>query len=220
MLLHEWRIEKREYARHESRRGRRHAFVSVNPETTAVIVIDMVPFFVEANPYTAGIVDNIERLTMGVRESGGLIAWVVPSSEPPGPARVEFLGPEIADLYRRSGGEGDLRARLWHEFTVDDNTDVVVEKTAASPFFPGASALDGILRERGIDTVFVTGTVANVCCESTVRDAATLGYRVVMVADGNSALRDEDLNATLHTIYRSFGDVRPTSELLDLIERG
>ncbi len=59
--------------------------------------------------------------------------------------------------------------------------------------------------------------MANVCCEATARAASALGYRVIMVADANAAMRDEDLNATLHTIYRSFGDVRPTSELLELI---
>ena len=40
-----------------------------------------------------------------------------------------------------------------------------------------------------------------------------------MVADGNAAIRDETHNATLHTIYRSFGDVRPTSEVIGLIEK-
>lgn len=40
---------------------------------------------------------------------------------------------------------------------------------------------------------------------------------MIMVADANAAMRDADLNATLHTIYRSFGDVRPTAELLALI---
>jgi nicotinamidase-related amidase len=63
----------------------------------------------------------------------------------------------------------------------------------------------------------VTGTVANVCCESTAREASTLGYRLVMVADANAARVDADLNATLYTIYRSFGDVRSTIELLGLI---
>lgn len=53
--------------------------------------------------------------------------------------------------------------------------------------------------------------------ESTARDASAQGYRVVMVADANAAMRDQDLNATLHTIYRSFGDVRPTNELVDLL---
>ncbi|HEX6354504.1 hypothetical protein [Actinophytocola sp.] len=40
---------------------------------------------------------------------------------------------------------------------------------------------------------------------------------MIMVADANAARRDEDHNATLHTIYRSFGDVRPTDDLLALI---
>lgn len=59
--------------------------------------------------------------------------------------------------------------------------------------------------------------MANVCCESTVRDANTLGYRVVMVADANAAVCDEDLNATLHTVHRSFGDVRPTDDVIGLL---
>jgi hypothetical protein len=40
------------------------------------------------------------------------------------------------------------------------------------------------------------------------------------VADANAALRDLDHNATLHTVYRAFGDVRPTDEVLALIAAG
>jgi hypothetical protein len=39
-----------------------------------------------------------------------------------------------------------------------------------------------------------------------------------MVADANAARRDEDHNATLYTIYRTFGDVRATDEVVGLIE--
>jgi len=66
--------------------------------------------------------------------------------------------------------------------------------------------------------VLVTGTVTNVCCESSARDASALDYRVIMVADANAARRDQDHNATLHTIYSSFGDVRPTAEVIGVIE--
>ncbi len=76
------------------------------------------------------------------------------------------------------------------------------------------------MKDRRIDTVLITGTVTNVCCESSARDASTLGFRVIMVADANAARGDQDHNATLYTIYRSFGDVRPTSEVLDLINAG
>ncbi|WP_211588657.1 hypothetical protein [Allorhizocola rhizosphaerae] len=41
---HAWRNEEREYERHVARRGRRHAFTTLVPARTALIVIDMVPF--------------------------------------------------------------------------------------------------------------------------------------------------------------------------------
>lgn len=71
---------------------------------------------------------------------------------------------------------------------------------------------------RGIDTVLITGTVTNVGLESSARDASTLGFRLIMIADGNAAGRVEDHNATLHTIYRSFGDVCPTAEVVAMLE--
>ncbi len=215
-MLHDWSIEPRAYARHEERRGRRHAFEQLTPDRTALVVVDMVPFFVEQNPYARGIVANIERLAGALRAAGGVIALALPSAEPLPPARVELLGPTIAELYRTSGGAGPLRDRLWHELHVED-ADLLVEKSSPSAFFPGHCDLAAQLDRLGVDTVLIAGTVANVCCESTARDASTLGHRVVMVADANAAVRDRDLNATLHTIYRSFGDVRPTDELIALL---
>lgn len=176
----------------------------------------MVPFFVDASPYTEGIVPNINLLASTLRLAGGVAAWIVPSAADPLPARVEFFGPDVAEVYRRSGGGGSPRERLAPSLDVSDR-DLVVEKSAPSAFFPGASILDAELTDRGVDTVLVVGTVANVCVESSARDASTLGYRTVVVADAMSAIRDEDLNATLHTIYRSFGDVRTTEEVVGLL---
>jgi Isochorismatase family len=62
-------------------------------------------------------------------------------------------------------------------------------------------------------------TVTDVCCESSARDASTLGYRVIMVADANAARRDQDRNATLYTIYRTFGDVRSAADVIKMIQR-
>jgi nicotinamidase-related amidase len=122
-------------------------------------------------------------------------------------------------MFARSGGEGPVPDRVWHELETEPD-DLFAEKTAHSAFFPGRCPLPSMLAERGIDTVLITGTVTNVCCESSARDASTLGYRVIMVADANAARRDQDHNAALYTVYRTFGDVRPTSEVLGLIEAG
>ncbi|CAM4144765.1 isochorismatase family cysteine hydrolase [Nocardia ninae] len=214
--MHDWRIEAREYERQENRRGRRFAYSDLVPAATALVVIDMVPFHVADNLYCHGIVPNINRLAETLRAAGGTVVWTLPGTSEPSRAAIEFFGPEIAESFSRSGGFGPLRARLWSELVADEG-DVFVDKSAFSAFFPGRCALPQQLEQRGIDTVLITGTVTNVCCESSARDAATLGFRVIMVADANAARRDQDHNAALHTIYRSFGDVRPTSDVLDMI---
>jgi ureidoacrylate peracid hydrolase len=78
--------------------------------------------------------------------------------------------------------------------------------------------LDAILKARGIDTIIVTGTATQVCCESTARDAMMLNYKVFFVSDGNATFNDEEHNATLSAMAHTFCDVRPTAELLGLIK--
>lgn len=216
--LHDWLIEEREYRRQEERRGRRHAYETLTPARTALVVVDMVPFFVAESAYCRGIVPNINALAASLRAAGGLVAWMLPG-EPRHPDHMRaFYGETIAELYRTSGGSGPLPSRLWPGLARADG-DLLLEKSANSAFLPGYSALPDTLRGRGIDTVLICGTVTNVCCESSARDAGSTGFRVIMVADANAARRDQDHNATLHTVYRSFGDVRPTADVIGLIEK-
>ncbi|MFJ4526117.1 isochorismatase family protein [Streptomyces sp. NPDC088810] len=142
---------------------------------TALVVIDMVPLFAEANPYVRGIVPNIGRLAGALRTAGGPVAWVLPANEAPlGRLSGEFYGPVYSETFATTGAEAPLRSRLWHALDVRPD-DLVVEKTAYSAFFPGCSPLPGLLAERHVDTIVITGTVTNVCCESSARDAATTG---------------------------------------------
>ncbi len=214
---HFWYIDPKEYARHENRRGKRHAYQTIKASSTALVVIDMIPFFVNENPYCRGIIPNIARLTSTLRAAGGVVVWVLPAVETRvSDVKREFFGDKVADMYNKSAGSGSLNERIWHEFDVLPD-DLIVEKSSSSAFFPGYSPLHSMLQEHNIDTVLITGTVTNVCCESSARDAKELGYRVIMVADANAAVSDQSHNATLHTIYRSFGDVRPTQEVIELI---
>ena len=95
-----------------------------------------------------------------------------------------------------------------------------VEKNRFSAFIQGSSDLDRLLKARGIDTVIVTGTVTNTCCESTARDAMMLNYKTVMVSDANAATTDDEHNATLANILRIFGDVMSTDEVIALLAGG
>lgn len=216
---HRWSIEEREYERHEARRGRRHAFERIDPARTALVVVDVVPFFARDSAYVRGIVPRVNALATALRSAGGVVAWVVPAHATPSAKDREFFGDEVAERYARSGGEGPPASRLCPDLDVDPG-DLVANKTARSAYFPGSSELPGLLADRGVDTLVVTGTVTNVCVEHTVRDASASGLRVILVADACAAMRDQDHNATLHVVYRSYGDVRPTAEVLDLVAAG
>ena len=216
---HDWRVEDREYARHEARRGRRHAFEHLDPRRTALVVVDIVPFFVRESAYVRGIVPRVNALAASLRSAGGTVAWVVPGYVEPCDKDREFFGEEVAALYAGAGGTGPVRSRLAPGLDVAD-ADLAVEKTARGAWAPGSSDLPSLMVERHVDTVIVTGTVTNVCVEDTVRGASAAGLRVILVADACAAMRDRDHNATLHVVHRSYGDVRPTAEVLELIAAG
>ena len=89
-----------------------------------------------------------------------------------------------------------------------------MKKIKYSAFIAGSSDIDAQLKARGIETLLVTGTVTNVCCDSTARDAMMLEYRVAMLSDGNASLTDEEHAASLNNFLIFFGDVMTTDEAI------
>lgn len=55
-----------------------------------------------------------------------------------------------------------------------------------------------VLEKRGIETVLIGGTVTNVCCESTARDAMMVNFKTVMVVDALSAITEHEHVNALH----------------------
>ena len=70
-------------------------------------------------------------------------------------------------------------------------------------------------KARGIETVLVGGTVTNVCCESTARDAMMMDYATVMVEDALSAVTPEEHVQSLHNWMLFFGDVLPVAGVVE-----
>src|SRR5262249_10770792 len=89
-----------------------------------------------------------------------------------------------------------------------------------SAFVQGSSDLPERLRAQGYDTVLITGTVTNVCCESSARDAMMLNFKTIMVSDGNAARTDAEHNATLARFYSVLGDVMDTHHLTRCLAAG
>jgi ureidoacrylate peracid hydrolase len=92
--------------------------------------------------------------------------------------------------------------------------DLRVKKIKYSAFIAGSSDIDAQLKGCGIDTVLITGTATNVCCESSARDAMMLDYRVIMLSDANATWTDEEHAATLNSFMLFFGDVMTAEEAI------
>ncbi|MGO1269724.1 MAG: cysteine hydrolase family protein, partial [Pseudomonas bubulae] len=62
--------------------------------------------------------------------------------------------------------------------------DTVLQKTTVSVF--GSTELDRLLKEKGIKTVIIAGLMTHACVAGGARDAAPLGYQVVVASDASA----------------------------------
>jgi len=209
-------------------RGRERVFEEFDPAKAALLVVDMQNGFMmdgvghSVCPVAREIVPNINRLAASVRSSGGLVVWIQNAATEETlqswSIRVEMDGPQRTLKRLESMMPGSTGYELWAALTPQPG-DLFVQKTRFSAFIQGSSNLEAELRSRGIDTVIVTGTVTNICCESTARDAMMRNFRTIMVTDGNAAMSDELHNASLIAFYVRFGDIMSTDHLTAVLNR-
>ena len=187
---------------------------TIDAARSALVVIDMQNYFVAEGfplevPVAREIVPNINRLAAAMRDAGGLVVWIqttaVGGLERWGNHHRYTLSPEGVRTRLANLDEAAEGFKLYPALEPAP-ADPRVKKITYSAFI-GSSELDALLRRRGIETVLIAGTVTNVCCESTARDAMMLDYRVIMVSDANAALTDEEHAATLNSFLVAFGDV-------------
>lgn len=199
-----------------ARRGRLHAFETIDPKTTALVVIDLDEATVGNDETARHMIPIVNTLAHAVRGSGGVVAWVLSRMDAMPKHFSAILGDDLATRYFKDGHADGPGTRLWHELQPEEN-DVNAVKSGASAFFPKKCNLKAQLDARGIDTLLITGAVTNICCESSARDAAEIEYKVIMISDALSGQAHGLHEATLATFYRIFGDVRPSDDIMRLL---
>jgi len=199
-----------------ARRGRLHAFETIDPRATALVVIDLDEATVHNDATLLGMISTVNALAQAVRRSGGVVAWVLSRMDVMPRHFSAILGQELSTRYFDHGHADGPGTRIWHELQRQSG-DVVAVKSGASAFFPGKCDLKPQLDSRGIDTILIAGTVTNICCESSARDAAELEYKVIMISDALAGQAHGLHEATLATFYRIFGDIRPSDEVIRLL---
>ena len=125
---------------------------------------------------------------------------------------AELVPPFIVDLYT----EGSPTAELHPALDVAPS-DLIVNKTRYGAFH--GTDLAEQLRDRGIDTVIISGIATNICCETTAREAAQHDFCVVFLSDGtatkemNGVAADDLQRATLASLGMVFAQIATIDEV-------
>ena len=171
------------------RRGRRYLFNELHPQSTALLVVDMQNCFVLPGlshvevPGLAAIAPNINAIAKAMRQVGGHVVWTQHVYTPDWSSwHDHFTNEETRRAIVADTAEGSVGRQIWEGMDILDD-EPLVPKTRSSAFAPTASELKTVLDNRGVDTLIITGTLTNVCCESTARDAMFLNYKTLFVAD-------------------------------------
>jgi ureidoacrylate peracid hydrolase len=207
-------------------RGGVAVFNSLIPHQTAHIVVDLQNGFMDhgqvaETPMARTIVPNVNRISAALRAVNGCVVFTQHTADAEAIRTwsvyfEHFLGPERRARFIEAFTPGSPGHALWPELDVAQK-DLVVLKRRFGAFVPGSSDLHARLQERGIDTLIISGTLSQVCCEATARDAMMMNYKVFFITDACATLTDAEHGGTLSAMAHIFCDVRDTQSMLGLI---
>jgi nicotinamidase-related amidase len=163
----------------------------VTPSTTAVITMELqrgvggdlatMPILADAVD-EAGVIPATAAVLQTARAAGAVVVHCT-FTLLPDRSGTPLNAPLIQMLVRNQAHllDGTPAAEVVPGLLVAD-TDLVSNRHHGFSPFTGTD-LDGLLRDRGIETVVVTGMSLNLGIPGTVIEAVNLGYRVVVVRD-------------------------------------
>lgn len=208
------------------RRGGLGVFHHLQGHRTAHVVVDlqngfMAPGQVAEIGTAREIVPHVNRISSAVREAGGLVVYIQNTFDEEAVRSWSvffdnFCTPARRERMIETFTPGNFGHELWAGLDVLSQ-DLKVRKRRYGAFVPGSSDLHALLQARGIDTLIISGTATQVCCESTARDAMMMNYKVFFLTDANATFTDAENNATLSAMAHAFCDVRSTDSMLELI---
>ena len=184
--------------------------LSLDPATTALVLIDLQRGIVAANTFpnaSMDVVARAARLAAACRDAGATVILV---RVDPGPAGVLFPRPE-ADQPRPPSKPAADFAELLPELG-QQPSDVVVTKHQPNAFY--ATDLEVQLVRRGIRTIVLGGISTNLGVEATARAAHERGYEQVFVPDVMAAREGDMHEHTVRRVLPTMGRVRSLDVVL------
>jgi nicotinamidase-related amidase len=172
-----------------------YRFDSIDPKTTAMVVVDMQNDFVAdgaklQSRQAKQMVPKLAATLRFCREVGVRVIYTTHVHRPDGcdMGLYDDLYPPIAD--RSALVDGSPGIEIYPDLAPAPG-EHVIKKHRYSAFF--ATDLDLILREWGITSVVISGTTTENCCHATARDAMFHNYKVAFLADATGTFDYPDV---------------------------
>jgi biuret amidohydrolase len=164
----------------------------------ALVIIDMQRDFLEPGGFGAALGNDVSRLKAAVEPCRNVLAAFRRDSVAVMHTR-EGHRPDLSDAPPHKVQRGDPKLRIGapgpmgrilvrgepgHDIIPElypDAGEPVIDKPGKGAFYQ--TDFDLMLRNRGIDTLFVCGVTTEVCVNTTVREANDRGYRCIVLSD-------------------------------------
>jgi nicotinamidase-related amidase len=187
----------------------------------ALLIIDVQNGTFSANDKTARpafhdaaasrVIPNVRRLLAAFRAARLEVIYTVIAS-------LTEDGRDLSLDYKLSNlgfAKGSREAQVLAEIA-PERDEIVLGKTSSSVF--NSTTLDYLLRNIGIEDVFVTGFLTDQCVDHAVKDGADLGYYMSCVHDACAADTEARHEAALDC-FKGYCRMISTAQVLDLVGR-
>jgi nicotinamidase-related amidase len=154
------------------------------------------------------VIQNLRRLLAAFRRGRLEVIYTI----------IENLTEDGRDRsldYKLSGmsvAKGSWEAQIVAE-VAPERDELVLPKTSSSAF--NSTNLDYLLRNIGIEDVFVTGFLTDQCIDHAVKDGADRGYYMTCIHDACAA-ETEARHAAALSCFKGYCRMLSTDEVLDL----
>lgn len=174
-------------------------------------------------PLARNIVSNINKISEVCRISKIPVIWVNWGLRLDGSDSGliwKFYGHLGPDLVSNPMGIGlNTKGQEIYLELKTNRSDYFVIKRRYSAFIDGSSELELLLSTMERDTVIITGTSTDTCCESTARDAMMLDFKVIFISNATATYTEDTHNAALNRLRYRWAMVCTTNELIEEIRK-
>lgn len=183
----------------ECKKMKRYVAFEFDISRAALLVLDMQNFFLDRNnhafiPSAENIIPNIIELVNFFKRNNRPIIFSqhIDTEEP-----KEMMTKWWRDSVKAGSEDSKIIPQL--------NTTLgeILVKTRYSAF--EKTDLEEKLKEKGINQLIVTGIMAHLCCETTVRDAFMKDFEIFFLVDANATYTEELHVGTIKAIAHGFG---------------